>query len=124
MTVLDFISEYTSDDYLFPLLQIALVLFTLFAMFQNWLGVLRAGRGSTKLIVTRGETSMSRFYGTYAAISGLLIAICLSVDIAQNYRIFWVTVDTILVAYVSLFNPWFRNLLMGWSERLTKVEQR
>jgi len=124
MDIITIVTGWTSDAILFPFLQLALLLFTLSAIFQNWLGIRRAAKGNVTLMVTRGETSMSRFYGTYAAINGLLIAICLSVDIAQNYRIFWVIVDTILVAYVCLFNPWFRNLLMMWADRLRKIEQR
>jgi hypothetical protein len=112
-------AEWTSDDVLFPMLQIFLALFILFAIFQSW----RARGGSVKLTVIPGELSMSKFYASYAALTGLFIAICLSVDIAQNYRIFWVTIDTILVAYLCLSNVWFRNLLIDWTNQLTKIEQ-
>ncbi len=118
------LSELLSDTNLFPLLQAALITFVLFAVMRNWLQTRRAGRGGASLIVTRGEASMSRFYATYAAISGLLIVIDLSVDIVRNHRIFWVILDTVLVAYVCLLNPWFRNILLGWAERLKKIERR
>jgi hypothetical protein len=122
MDIYTLIAEWTSDDVLFPLLQIFLALFILFAIFQSWLGRLRAGR-EPAITVIRGEVSMSRFYGSYVGLSALFIAICLSVDIAQGYRIFWVTIDTILVAYLCLSNDWFRNLLMDWTNRLTEIEQ-
>jgi hypothetical protein len=115
------IIEWTSDDVLFPLLQIFLALFILFAIFQSGLGRLRARR-EPAITVTRGDVSMGRFYGSYFGLSGLFIAICLSVDIAQGYRIFWVTVDTILVAYLCFSNDWFRNLLIDWTNRLTQIE--
>jgi len=118
------LTELLSDGVLFPLLQGALVVFVLFAAFRSWLQARRAGRGGASLVVTRGEGSMSRFYGTYAAISGLFIALSLSVDVAKNHRIFWVLLDTVLVAYVCLLNPWFRNALLGWSEQLKKIERR
>jgi len=113
-----------SDAVLFPALQGALMMFVLFAVLRNWFQVRNAGSGSVTLVVTRGDASMKLFYGTYAAISGLLIAICLSVDVAKNHRVLWAVVDILLIAYVCLFNPWFRNLLFGWAERLTKIEKR
>jgi hypothetical protein len=69
-----------------------------------------------------GRSIDGPFYGMYAAASGLVIAISLTVDVAKNYRVFWALFDTGLVAYVCLYNPWFRN--RQWSERLTKVEER
>jgi len=117
-------SKLLSDAILFPVLQVVLVAFVLFAVLRNWIQARRAGRGGATLSVTRGEASMSRFYVTYAAISGLLIALCLTVDVARNHRILWVALDTMLVAYVCLLNPWFRNLLLGWADRLTKIERR
>ena len=119
-----YLSEWTSDAVLFPALQVGLVAFALFAAVREWFQARKAGRGGTSLQVTRGDASMGRFYGTYAAISGLLIAICLSVDVAKNHRVLWVVVDTALVAYVCLFNPWFRNLLLEWAGQLTKIEKR
>jgi hypothetical protein len=117
-------AEWTSDDVLFPMLQIFLALFILFAIFQNWLQRWRARTGSVEMTVTHDEISVGRFYGSFAALSGLFIAICLSVEIAHHYRIFWVTIDTILVAYLCFSNVWFRNLLIDWTNQLTKTEQR
>lgn len=113
-----------SDAILFPLLQVALVAFVLFAIFRNWRQERRAGRGGTTLRITRGEASMARFYGTYAAVNSLLVALCLSVEVARNHRILWVTLDTVLVAYVCLLNPWFRNVLLHWARELRKIEER
>jgi len=118
------LSELLSDAFLFPALQVALVVFVLFAVLCNWFQARKAGCGGTTLSVTRGAASMGLFYGTYAAISGLLIAICLSVDVAKNHRVLWVVIDTVIVAYICLFNPWFRNVLLGWAERLTNIEKR
>jgi len=113
-----------SDEVLFPILQAGLVLFVLFAVIRNWIQARRAGRGNVTLTVTRGEASMSVFYGAYAGLTGLLIALSLSVDVAKNYRVLWVAVDTVLVAYVCLMNSWFRNNLLGWASQLTKIEKR
>jgi hypothetical protein len=118
------LSERLSDFTLFPALQMALVIFALFAAIRNWFQARKSGHGSFTAAIIRGDSSMGRFYGIYAAISGLLIAICFAVDVAKNHRVLWVVIDTVLVAYVCLFNSWFRNLLIGWAERLTKIEKR
>jgi type III secretory pathway component EscS len=74
--------------------------------------------------ITRSDASMKLFYGTYAAISGLLVAICLSVDAAKDHRVLWLVVDIFAVAYVCLLNPWFRNHLVRFADYLTKLEKR
>jgi hypothetical protein len=67
---------------------------------------------------------MAIYYGAYAAISGLLVAICLTVDIAKDHRVLWAIGDTLVVSYLCLFNPWFRNKLNEFAQFLTKVEKR
>ena len=119
-----FLCEWSSDAVLFPALQVGLAAFALFTMLRNWYAVMTAGRGRTSLQVTRGEASMSFFYGTYAATNGLLVAICLTTEVARNHRVLWAILDTVLVAYVCLFNPWFRNLLVGWAAKASKIEKR
>jgi len=118
------LSELSSDALLFPALQTVLILFVLFAWLLNFWHSRRAGHGTFSAQVTRGDSSMGYLYGTYAAISGLLIAICLSVDIATKHRVLWVVVDAGLVFYVCLLNPWFRNRLLEWVNRLPKIEKR
>ena len=120
MRFLAVLRNVLSGQVLFPLLQVALILFVLFAIFRNRR---QEKKGGPKLRVTRGKASMSRFYGAYAALSGLLVALCLSVNVADNHRVLWAILDTVLVAYVCLLNPWFRNVLLGWAQRLTKIEE-
>ena len=118
------LSKWTSDSYLFPIMQGSLVMFVMFAIFRERLQQRKAGRGGVTLQVGRGDASMALFYGMYAAISGFLVAVCLTVEIARDHRVLWATVDTALVAYVCLLNPWFRNHLVGWAERLKGIEKK
>lgn len=83
-----------------------------------------AGIGGVSLQITRGDTSMARFYGIYATISGLLIALNLSIDITEGSRVFWTVFDVVLVAWVCLFNPWTRNKLIQLADYLAKIEKR
>jgi hypothetical protein len=113
-----------SDAVLFWVLQAGLILFALYAALRDWIGVRKAGRGPLQMQITRSDTSMKLFYGTYAAISGLLVAVCLSVDAAKDHRVLWLVLDISAAAYVCLFNAWFRNYLVGFVTYLTKLEKR
>ena len=111
-----------SDAVVFWVLQAGLVLFALFALLRN--AVRKAERGGATVQITRGDPSMKYFYGTYAAVSGLLVGICLSVDVVKDYRVVWVVIDIAVVAYVCLLNAWFRNHLLGFANYLSKLEER
>ena len=107
------LSALFSDVVCFPLLQAVIVGFVLFAILRDWIGRRMAGSGSITMTVTRSDASMKLFYGTYAAISGLLAAICLSVEAAKDHRIISTLVDTIGVAYACLFNIWFSPTILS-----------
>jgi len=114
----------TSDGVLFWVLQ-ALILFTALAAFiANKVAERRAGKGGATLSVKRGNESMSLFYGSYVALNGLLITLCLSVDVVEGYRMLWVIFDTVVAAYVCILNPWSRNKLLGWAHHLREIETR
>ena len=117
--------EYvTSDALWFPLLQGVTLAAGAISAFQEWRAQKRAGRGGATLRVGRGPESMALLYGASAFATGVLVAICLSVEVAANHRVLWVIVDTAATAYVCVLNPWSRNLLLGYADRLTKLEQR
>ncbi len=116
--------QWTTDAVFFPALQVLLAGFALFAALVSVWHARRAGRGGLTLQVTRSPQSMALFYGTYAAITGLLVALCLNVEIAAKHRVLWAVLDTLLVGYVCLFNAWFRNKLVGWGNALLKLEKR
>src|SRR5207247_7554707 len=111
-----------SDAVLFWALQVSLLLFALFAALRDWIAVRNARHSEATRQIIRGETSMGYFYATYAAISGLVAAICLSVDVAKDHCVLWVLVDTAAVAYVCLFNGWFRCNLVGLAIYLSGLQ--
>lgn len=67
---------------------------------------------------------MAIFYGAYIAVSGLLVSLCESVEIAKTHRVFFVLLDSFVVAYICIINTWFRNKLIGWTNFLSKIEKR
>ena len=116
--------HWTSDEIVFWALQLFVVGFVLFAALLNAWHAWRAGRGSVTLEVKRSPQSMNLFYGMYAAITGVLVALCLQVNVATHHRVIWVLVDTLLVAYLCLRNAWFRNKLVGVANALASIERR
>jgi hypothetical protein len=112
------ISELLSDKYLFPVIQILL---TVFAIVCWVYGQCQSGNFAK---IDRSDITMATFYGIYAALSGLFVAICSQVEIAENYRVIWILTDVTLIAYICIFNPWFRNKLLGLIEYLKKIETR
>ena len=113
-----------SDSVLFWLLQALIILAAVAAFAANKAAEIRAGKGGATLTVERGKESMSLFYGSYVALNSLLVAICLSVDVISDFRVFWVLIDTLAPAYICIFNPWSRNKLLGWAQYLRKIEAR
>lgn len=120
---LESISKYllliTSDSILFRILQLSLILIFFFTLINMHIDKLKFGRN---LQVERSSASMNILYGTYAGLNGLLVALCLSVEISSNYRIFWTLFDTAISIYICLINPWSRNKIIKWANNLTKIE--
>jgi len=119
--ILDEISYWALDAVLFPTLQVALVLLVIYSVVRSrWM----ISGGELSAQVNRSSASMAVFYGAYAAISGVATALCLNVDMAANYRVLFVILDLVLIAYLCLGSNWFRNKLIGWADSLTKLERR
>ena len=75
-----------------------------------------------KVSVTRGEHSMAKFYGAYGVISGVLVALALTVKCAEDYRTLTVFFNIFVSVYLCLVNGWFRNKLLSWVVSLTARE--
>jgi hypothetical protein len=118
------LSSILSDTYLFPVLQGLVVLTGGIAVLMELITRFRAGFGSTRLIVTRSQTSMAIYYGTYAAATGVLVALCSTVEFAEHHRVAWVLLDVLVTSYLCLFNPWFRLKLQALSSYLASAERR
>lgn len=115
--------ELTSDPWFFPAIQVLLVAFVALALVLDW-RLRRSIGGGLSLKVIRSEGSMAKFYAAYGALTGVFITIAVAADYAQRHRTFFVLLDVILVAYLCLFNSWFRNKLIGWTNALAEFEKR
>jgi hypothetical protein len=121
---LEFVSCALRDEYLFPALQAVVFGAVAVSFFMELLARLRAGRGGIFMVITRAESSMSMFYGSYAVASGLVVAISLEAAPAEDHRVFWAVADAVAMAYVFILNGWARNKLLGWAHWLRTLERR
>lgn len=113
------LTRYSSDHFAFYLMQAAIIFLLIISITIEYY---RSQKKGPTLSVERGEKSMMLLYGSYAAVNGIIIAICLSTDAAKNHRVFFVIFNSLILAYLFLYNSWFRNKLFGWAYRLTKTE--
>lgn len=115
--------ELASDPWLFPAIQLLLVAFVAVAFVLDWR--LRRSMGpGLSLKVIRYEGSMAKFYAAYGVLTGVFVTIAVAADCAQRHRTFFVLLDVVLISYLCLFNSWFRNKLIGWTNALAELEKR
>lgn len=115
--------ELTSDPWFFPTIQLLLVAFVVVALILDW-SLRRSMGGGLSLKVIRGEGSMAKFYAVYGVLTGVFVTIAVAADYAQQHRTFFILLDVVLVAYLCLFNSWFRGKLIGWTNTLAELEKR
>ena len=116
--------EILSDAVWFWGLQAGLVLFSAFALFQNWR---RGRRGGPTAQIKRGAESMQYFLVICGLIIAIPVAICASVDVplVNGHRVLWILFDSLVVGYGCLLNTWFRNdILLPFVFRLSELENR
>lgn len=118
------VADLTADAILFPALQGSLVLFAVLCALVSWWAYGRRKKTGFSAVVKRGPASMAYFYGAYLALTSIFVALSLQAELARNHRVFFVLLDTILIAYVCLFNAWFRNKLIAWINRVAEIEYR
>ena len=66
---------------------------------------------------------MAIFYGLYAAVTVILVAVTTNVDVAKDHRVFFVLINVAIAAYLCLLNGWVRNHLVRWTDKIAKLER-
>ena len=115
--------EFTSDQWFFPAIQLLLVAVVAVAFLMDW-GLRRSMGHGISIKVIRSEGSMAKFYAIYGVLTGVFVTIAVAADYAHRHRTFFVLLDVGLVAYLCLFNSWFRSKLIGWTKALAELEKR
>ena len=119
-----------TDENMFWLLQSALLVITVTLFILDRVGIYRSNGGFKKkdggatFIINRGEKTVTFYRVAFGAVSGLMITICLFVDVINGYRIIWILIDIALPLYIIMFNHWARNKLSVLHGYLLVVEQR
>ncbi len=122
MTSEDAVKSIPTDDVIFPVVQVALLLFIVVIFIFDIIRNFRKPKSGYDAIVTRGPTSMAMFYATYGILTGIFISLSLTVNFAENHRTFFVLFDAIFIAYACLWNAWFRERLIKWTGTLARRE--
>ncbi len=100
--------NYT-DPYVMVILQVAIVVFTLIAVYKDSRIRGREHAGGISAEVIRGEKSMTAIYTMYGAtIASFLVLIDNSSGI-EGHKVILIVIDFFSVTYLYFLSTWFRN---------------
>lgn len=110
-----------SDQFLFWFIQCLLLLVVLIALCKDSCNKNKI-KTQAQASIKRGEIAMGKFYALYASINGLLVAITLSIDVTDGYRVILIILQTCCFFYLFLLNQFVRNKIIEFSSLLKKIE--
>jgi uncharacterized membrane protein len=116
-TMFNFFTTITQDIFMFWFLQIMISIFFIIAVLKN-----KDNGGGT---VRRGDESTKNFY--HFAVFFITITLAVIFDITEainGYKIFFYLIDISIILYLSLWNDWFRNKIVGWSNKIKNKEEK
>ena len=114
------ILNIVSDSYFFWLVQTLLLLIMIILITIDILLRNRSGKGGVNHAAGRSEKSMKLYYAIYASTNGLLVALCLSAKVPENYRMFLILFDTACCYYIFVYSQFVRDKILILTESLTK----
>jgi hypothetical protein len=121
--------ELFSDRYTYWLLQGAFSLvFIRCAMeksrnaIENWL-IRRKGGSTANLYVQRREKTLAKYAGFYAAAAVIVLTIDGYATPIEGYRVFWISLHTVMMVYLFFWNGHFRRWMQKLEEAVYKVKE-
>lgn len=96
------------DSVIFIALQIGLIVLFLYAIWGD------QKRKKRNIKIKRGEKSWDHFYMAYGFLSVVVTQIISISEFGKGYKIIFTVVDLLVLLYLSFFNSWFRNKIMGF----------
>ncbi len=115
----------THDQIVFWLLQIILLLIFLYACIYPKYIAYRNERGGVNFTTTREEKSLKYLRNFASGFTSIILAVMISIaDVAYGHKVFIFLLDIIIVLYLSYYNDWFRNKLIGIYSRIEQKEEK
>jgi hypothetical protein len=104
---------FYSDEIFFLILQTILTISFLWGLYDEYCR--NKNKGGIGMYVTRGEGSRKVFTNVFVGVALIVITqLILSADFLNGYKVATITLDLIQVAYLCLYNTWFRNKIMNY----------
>lgn len=98
-----------TDLYAVGFVQLALMIFALFAAAKDARIRVREHLAEAKAVVKRGDASMTAVYTVYgAAIASCLVLIDNAVGL-EGHKVALIALDFLCITYIFFFSTWFRN---------------
>lgn len=100
-----------SDKVIFPLFEVAFLLLFIYAFFYEKASFKK--KGNLKVDVKRSKDTWENFPLAFGIVSIVLMQIINSADALYGYKTFISIVNLLMLIYLSFFNGWFRNKVIG-----------
>ena len=114
-----------SDCLFLLLIQVALVLLVIYAIFRQWVARRREARGMNGVDATviRGEIGWSHLNLAHGIASILLIQVISVSESFKGHKVALSIADLGILIYLFFYNGWFRNKVMGYIIKSKQFEE-
>jgi len=112
----------SGDVVWFSLLELAILIVFLLAIFKDMVAKARIGRPGLHASVKRGEKGLSILL-SFWALSIIIIEIIVSSEAIANHKIVIGLVNVIILVYLNLFSAYFKNKIIGWWIKLQGLRE-
>lgn len=115
----------TQDQITFWVLQSILLLMLIYAFICSAHEIYYSGKGGVSFILKRGKKSRGYFHHFASGFISVIIAVTISIaDTAHGHKVFIFLVDVIIVLYLSYWNGWSKNKLVGIYSQIEQKEEK
>ena len=105
--VIDWIQCILSDVVIFTALHVVFIILLFYAIYGEW--KMKNDISSVK----RGQKSWDHFNLGYGILSVVVIQLISISEVGKEYKVFISVVDLGILFYLTFFNSWFRNKMIG-----------
>ena len=122
--MLKYLIFLTHDKTTFFILQSILLFVLLYVIVYSKYRSYHNRKNGLGLVVRRGEKSNSYFHHFAFSFISVVLAVIIGIaDTAHGHKVFIFLVDVIIILYISYYNSWSRNKLVGIYSRLEQKKE-